>query len=434
MAKAGQKHAAAGGGSIRKVEKVRNGRKYVYFEARATIGRDPSGKQQQKSFTAKSQKEAQEWLNKTTAAVDAGTYFQPVSIGDFQPEKITVEEWFEIWLSDYQAAVKPLTVQQYRSMSQSHIYPALGPVKLCKLTSPQLQKFFNQLAVDGKKQRRKNPKTGEMEIVGTGEPLSPKTIRNVFDIMSKAINTAIQQGLIKDNPLQRVTIPKVIRADVSPLTEEQQRAFLEAIKGHQYELPYITLLFTGLREGELLGLSWDCVDWKRGTLKVYRQLQRTPGAWSDFRFVPLKNSKSRVIRLSPYILGLLETHKTKQQEKRLAVGAAWQGFDNLEEQQTALIFTDTVGRAINPAPFYENFKKVAALIGIPSARVHDLRHSFAVNSLQCGDSPKLVQEALGHATAAFTLNVYGHVSERMMEEHAARQQEFINGLLSKKQA
>ena len=142
MAKKGHRHSAARGGSLRKVEKVRNGKTYFYYEARVTIGRDQSGKQQQKSFTAKSQKEAQEWLNRTTAAVDAGTYFQPVSIGDFQPEKITVEEWFEIWLSDYQAAVKPLTVRQYESMSESHIYPALGPVKLCKLTSPQLQKFF----------------------------------------------------------------------------------------------------------------------------------------------------------------------------------------------------------------------------------------------------------------------------------------------------
>ncbi len=89
------------------------------------------------------------------------------------------------------------------------------------------------------------------------------------------------------------------------------------------------------------------------------------------------------------------------------------------------MFTDKVGEHLKSVTVYNNFKKLAAEIGVPEARVHDLRHTFAVNSLQCGDDVKTVQDALGHATAAFTLDVYGHVSERMMEEHAARQEAFI---------
>ena len=399
-----------GDGTITKRTVMRNGKKYEFWEARVTIGTDPgSGKQIRKTFTGKSQKEVTERMKAAAVSVDEGNYFEP--------SKMTVKEWFTIWLSDYMAAVKPLTVQQYRSMSETHIYPALGSVKLCKLTAPQLQRFFNQLAIDGKKQRRKNPKTGEMEIVGTGEPLSAKSIRNIYDILSKALNTAIRQGVIKESVLQRVTIPKVIREEVRPLTEVEQQAFFATIQNHDYRMIYTVTIFTGLREGEAIGLTWDCVDFQKGTLKVYRQLQRTPGKWSEWRFVPLKNSKTRTIKLSPFVLKLLEDLKNNQKVIKLP-GTEEAGF----------VFTDDNGEHLNSAVVYENFKKIAAQIGRPDAKFHDLRHTFAVNSLSMGDSPKLVQDALGHATAAFTLNVYGHVSERMMEEHAARQQEFIKSM------
>ncbi len=399
---------ANGDGTITKRTVTRNGKQYTFWEGRLTTGTDPgSGKQQRKSFTGKTQKKVREKMQAAAVSVNEGSFFEPT--------KLTVKEWFETWLSDYMADKKPLTVQQYKSMSETHIFPAIGAVKLKDLKAPQLQKFYNQLAVDGKKARRKNPKTGKMEIVKIGEPLSAKSIRNIHDIISKALNTAIQQGLIRENVSQRVTVPKVIHEEVQPLTEEQQKDFLAAIQGHDFRNIFILTMFTGLREGEAVGLTWDCIDFKKGTLKVYRQLQRTPGAWSEWRFVPLKNSKTRTIKLSPFVLQMLEKQKQAQTVITL-------------DDTAGFVFTDETGEHLNSSVVYENFKRIAARIGIPSARFHDLRHTFAVNSLQCGDNPKTVQEALGHATAAFTLNVYGHVSERMMQEHADRQQEYIKSL------
>ena len=399
---------AKGSGTLRLVTKEKNGKKYEYYEGQITIGIDPgTGKQKRKTFTGKKQGDVLKAMQSAANSVNEGTFFEPT--------KLTVKEWFETWLAEYSADKKPLTVQQYKSMSETHIFPAIGAVKLKDLKAPQLQKFYNQLAVDGKKARRKNPKTGKMEIVKTGKPLSAKTIRNIHDIISKALNTAIQQGMIRENVSQRVTVPKVIHEEVQPLTEEQQKDFLAAIQGHDYRNIFILTMFTGLREGEAVGLTWDCIDFKKGTMKVYRQLQRTPGAWSEWRFVPLKNSKTRTIRLSPFVLQMLEKQKQAQTVIK---------FDDT----AGFVFTDEKGEHLNSSVVYENFKKIAAQIGIPSARFHDLRHTFAVNSLQCGDNPKTVQEALGHATAAFTLNVYGHVSERMMQEHADRQQAYIKSL------
>ena len=188
------------------------------------------------------------------------------------------------------------------------------------------------------------------------------------------------------------------------------------------------MIFTGLREGEAVGLTWDCIDFQKKTMKIYRQLQRVPGNWSEWRFAPLKNSKTRTVRLSDYVLNLLKKQKTQQKLDRLAAGELWQGFRTVEELETAFVFINDLGQHLHTETVYNNFKRIAAQIGAPDARVHDLRHTFAVISLQNGDDYKTVQDALGHATAAFTLNVYGHVSEKMMEEHAARQQEYIKSL------
>lgn len=422
-----------GDGTIRERTVTRNGKVYRFWEGTITVGTDAgSGKLIRQTFTGKTQDEVSKKMRAAVAEVDRGTYTIP--------SKLTVKQWFEIWLAEYMGDKKPLTVQQYRSMAETHIFPALGAVKLSKLTAPQLQKFYNQLAVDGMTTRRKNPETGKIEIVKKTEtridpetgksetiyfPLSAKSIRNIHGIICKALNVAISQGMIKDNVAQRVTVPKTIQEEVNPLTEEQQKAFLSAIQKHKYKTLYTVILFSGLREGEAIGLTWDCIDFQKGTMKIYRQLQRIPGKWSEFRFAPLKNSKTRVIKLSPFILGELRKQRTKQREDKLAAGETWKGFQYERDQENYYVFTDSLGEHLKSVTVYNNFKKLASEIGVPEARVHDLRHTFAVNSLQCGDDIKTVQDALGHATAAFTLDVYAHVSERMMEEHAARQEEYI---------
>lgn len=403
-----------GDGSIRQ-------RKDGSWEARVTVGVDPgTGKPIRKSIYGKKQEDVAIKLRKITQSIDEGNYMEP--------SKLTVKGWFQIWLKDFQSESKPLTIRQYESMCETHIFPALGAVKLSKLSTMQLTRFYNQLAVDGKTAKRKNVKTGRMEVVKTGEPLSPKSILNIHCIISKALNTAIENRILKENVATYAKVPKVIQDEVKPLTQEEQIAFLDEIKSHRFNALFQLALFTGLREGELLGLTWNCIDWKTGVLMVYRQLQRVPGSWSEFRFVPLKNSKTRYIQLSPYVISLLKKHETEQLKKRFAAGELWQGFQSDAERKEGLVFTDDLGRNLNPQTVFENFKKIATKIGRPDARVHDLRHSFAVNSLQCGDDYKTLQNNLGHATAAFSMNRYGHVSEKMHQEHARRQEEYIKSL------
>ncbi len=407
------KKRSNGDGTIRKRTVMRNGKKYEFWEGSITIGLDSgSGKVKRKTFTGASQKEVAEKMRAAAAAVDSGEYFEP--------SKMTVKEWFETWISDYCGDKKYFTVDQYNSFGKNHIVPALGAVKLSALTPVHIQKFYNSM---GKEISEK-----------TGKPLSAKSIRNIHGILSKCLNTAVDQGLIKSNPAERVTVPKVVKTEIEPLTENEQRAFLKKIEGHRYEYLFLTMLFTGMRISEIIGLTWDCIDFKRGTVRVYRQLQRRLVKDGGFTFAPLKNSKTRVIQLSPYIIGILQKQHKQQVLDRFAAGDTWQGKQIGDEHPTEFVFSDNLGNHLKQDTVRTDFKAVCEAIGTPETRVHDLRHTFAVNSLSAGDDFKTVSDSLGHATAAFTLDVYGHVSDEMRQQHALRQQAFIESLKQQKQA
>lgn len=396
------KRAAQGSGTIRKKTVLRNGKEYTYWEARVTIGRDPgSGRQLQKSFSGKTQKEVREKMQAAAVAVNEGDYFEP--------SKMTIARWVEIWLQEYTGDKKYLTVKHYKAQCKTHIVPSLGAVKLSELTPPQIQAFYNGLQRDG---------------------LAAKSVRNIHGILTKCLSTAVQVGYLRSNPASMATLPKVEKKEIHPLTDEQVKDFLRVSTGDEYEILLKVILFTGLRESEAIGLTWDCVDFKAGTVKVCKQLQKRPLADGGFTFAPLKNDKARTLKPAPFVIELLKRRKREQAAQRLKAGQLWQGWETSEKQKNALVFTTAIGGNLSPQTVYNHYKKLAVQIGAPDSRVHDLRHTFAVLSLQNGDDVKTVQGNLGHATAAFTLDVYGHVSERMKEDSAARMEGYIKSLKS----
>lgn len=392
--------AAQGAGTIRKKTVIRSGTEYTYWEARITVGRDPgTGKQIQRSITGKTQKEVREKLQAAAVSLNEGDYFEP--------SKMALARWVEIWLDEYTGDKKYLTVKHYRAQCAAHIVPRLGAVKLSSLTAPQIQAFYNGLLRAG---------------------LSPKSVRNVHGILTKCLSTAVQVGYLKSNPASMVTLPKVVKKEITPLTDEQVRDFLQVSAGDEYEIPLKVILFTGLRESEAIGLTWDCIDFKAGTVTVCKQLQKRPLADGGWVFAPLKNDKTRILKPAPFVMELLARRRKEQAEQRLKAGNVWQGWTDSSGMKSALVFTTANGSHLSPQTMYLHYKKLAAQIGAPESRVHDLRHTFAVLSLQNGDDVKTVQGNLGHATAAFTLDVYGHVSEKMKEDSAARMEGYIRGI------
>ena len=395
------KKNAAGCGTIRKKTVTKNGKDYTYWEARYTVGYDPgTGKQIQKSITGKTQGEVAKKLKEMTAALDAGTYIAP--------NKTTVSQRMDTWQAEYLGAVKSSTISSYEATIKNHIKPCLGSIKLESLTTQDIQEFYNA--------RHKGDETRK--------PLASKTIKNIHGVLHKALQQAMLNGLIRNNPADPCVLPRRPKQKVKPLNEEQITKLIKTLKGHKYENLILTTLFTGLREGEVCGLQWDCVNLETGTILVDKQLQSfrksVRGNRDNYALVPTKNGKERYLTIAPFVVELLKKEKAKQDANR-------EYYEDLYEE-SGLVFTDESGHRITPQAAYRAFKLMVTELGMPQARFHDLRHSYAVASLRSGDDVKTVQENLGHATAAFTLDTYGHVTEQMKTESANRMEAFIQSV------
>lgn len=382
--------AAQGSGTIRQRSDGR-------WEARYTVGRDPgTGKQIQRSVYGVTQQEVRKKLAQVTTDIDGGTYKEPC--------KMTLSQWLDIWSTEYLGGVKPKTVESYCCQLKIHIKPALGAMKLETLNTHMIQKFYNSLS------KERNGKPG----------LSPKSIKIVHGVLHKALQQAVSIGYIKFNPSDACTIPRVERKEIKPLDNEAITKFLKAIRGHRFEDVYLTLLFTGMRRGEVCGLTWDHVNLEKGTILINRQLQNIPGQPGAFRLVSTKSSKGRTITVAASVVEILKKHRAKQAEARLLAGPIWEDED--------FVFTDDTGSHLSPNTLYHNYKRLVASIGMPDARLHDLRHSYAVAALRAGDDIKTVQGNLGHHTASFTLDTYGHVTEEMKRASADRMNSFIKSI------
>ena len=394
-----QTRSANGSGTIRKRADGR-------WEGIYSAGYDQhTGKLIRKSIYGKNQKEVRQKLSKVTTEIDEGLYLEPA--------KMTLSDWMDLWYKEYTFDKKYSTLKGYKAQINKHIRPGIGKYNLSQLNPMILQRFFNHLSEPNEK----------------GKVLSPKSIKNVYIILSGILEQAVENEMISKNPCKKVKLPKVYNKQITPLTDKQVKDFLEIISTDEiYGTILRVIVFTGLRLGEAMGLTWDCVDFEKGALNINKQLQRRPQKDGGSTLTSVKSGKPRILKPAPFVMQLLKIRYTEQIMQKQRSEDLWLAWSNEEEHKKALVFTNLQGGYLIPKRVYLHFKSAAVAIGAPDARVHDLRHTYAVLSLQNGDDIKTVQENLGHASAAFTLDVYGHVSDRMKKESANRMEEYIRNL------
>ena len=394
-----QTRSANGSGTIRKRADGR-------WEGIYSAGYDQqTGKLIRKSIYGKNQKEVRQKLSKVTTEIDEGLYLEPA--------KMTLSDWMDLWYKEYTFDKKYSTLKGYKAQINKHIRPGIGKYNLSQLNPMILQRFFNHLSEPNEK----------------GKVLSPKSIKNVYIILSGILEQAVENEMISKNPCKKVKLPKVYNKQITPLTDKQVKDFLEIISTDEiYGTILRVIVFTGLRLGEAMGLTWDCVDFEKGALNINKQLQRRPQKDGGSTLTSVKSGKPRILKPAPFVMQLLKIRYTEQIMQKQRSEDLWLAWSNEEEHKKALVFTNLQGGYLIPKRVYLHFKSAAVAIGAPDARVHDLRHTYAVLSLQNGDDIKTVQENLGHASAAFTLDVYGHVSDRMKKESPNRMEEYIRNL------
>lgn len=363
------------------------------WEGRYSDGFDPAtGKQVQRSIYGKTKKEVRQRLNKILTEIANHTYTQP--------SKMTVSAWLNTWLKDYTENVKPFTKKAYDDRIRLHIIPAIGAIKLSALTPPMVQSFINNLS--------REPKL-----------LAPKTVKNIHGVLHRALAQAVIIGYLPTNPASHCVLPRMVKPEIKVLANDDLKTFIEAASKNKYKNIFLIDLFTGLRQSEILGLTWPCIDWENSQIIVKAQLQREKKAGGQYYLTTLKNDKTRTICVAPTVMELLRQRKEFQEWERIAAHTAW--FEDIP----GLVFETPTGKHLSHTTVRNNFKKVVTEIGMSEVRFHDLRHSFAVACLQNGDDVKTVQGNLGHYTSSFTLDTYGHVTQKMETESAQRMEQYI---------
>jgi len=381
------KRRANGEGSIRKRSDGR-------WEGRYTAGRNPeTGKPIYKNVLGKTQAEVKAKLK---AAIE-----ESANLDMLKAEQYTIGRWMDVWFENCaKIKVRPSSHQTYRGYIDNHIKPNIGDIPLNKLSSLHLQKLYKKLLTGGRVER--------IESKGQPKGLSAKTVRNINQVISSAMDFAKDQKLISSNPTDGCALPKLEHKEMKTLPVEHLTSFLrEAKESGVFELYYIELT-TGLRRGELLGLKWEDIDLTQGSLRVQRQVARINGEIIE---APLKTKNAyRTLPLSADAVGVL-------QEQRKKSGSS------------PYVFPSPTGGPISPDSVLHMFHRVLKRAGLAQVRFHDLRHTFATLALQNGVDIKTVSGMLGHYSAGFTLDTYTHVTTSAKKEAANTMGSILSGAL-----
>ena len=312
--------------------------------------------------------------------------------------KQTVKTYLEGWLAAIRGNVRPKTYQGYECYTRVHVLPALGKVRMAKLTPQHLQAFYSK------------------KLEGD---LSPTTVRHIHATLHRAFQQAVRWGVVARNVADLVDAPRRAQHQMVALSPEQARTLLEAAAGDRLEALYVLAVTTGMREGELLGLHWKDVDMETATLQVRTIVQRTKVAGLAFS-EPKTASSRRQVALAGMAIAALRRRKVMQAEERLKAGPDWQDND--------LVFPNTLGKPMEATNLlHRSFKPLLEKAGLPPMRFHGLRHTAATIYLRKRVPAKVVSEMLGHSNIGITLQVYSHVLPDMQREATAAMEAALMG-------
>ena len=368
-----------------------------YYRWRLGLGVDPiTGKTRYKTIKAKSSAT----LHKKVAEWQKDNY-NGGELSLLVPNKrVTMEQWVEVWLTNLEGKIEATTLDTYKRNANTHILPRFGEITLGKVTPNILQAYFDALAK-------------------THAPSTVKTIRAVF---RACFSKAIKFGLITKNPVMQTDPPKYVRPNLRILDEADVKKILEIaddcsycpparIEANEYIMKrnYLVILLavaSGMRQGEILGLTWSCVQGAR--LEITHSLYRSPG--HNGKLKTPKNDKERTIYIPPKVADKIEEWRKYQNEYA-------EKYKGLFTNKLDLVFTNSVGSPTDSCTFTQcYFRPICRTAGLEKVRFHDLRHFWASSALSKGVPIMAVSKHLGHSSIAITFERYTHVLQKSRDE------------------
>ena len=276
------------------------------------------------------------------------------------------------------------TLDGYEAIVENHLTPALGHILLRQLQPQAIQAYYSKAC----------------------EKLSARTVHHQHRVLSEALKYAVRQGYLGRNPCELVDPPKPQKKAMRTLIPEELEVVLEAASANRFYPVIYTAVSTGLRRAELLALRWRDIDFDSQSILVSRTLHKRRGV-IEFKEPKMEHSRRRV-SMTPKLAAFLKDYKAERESLFLHLGHLPRPDD--------LVFADVEGEPFDPGVLSHNFARIVMRAGLENIRFHDLRHTFASLMLLRGAKPKVISEALGHSSVAFTMDVYSHIIEGMQQD------------------
>ena len=346
--------------------------KIVGWKAAVTVGFKANGVPDRRWVSAVSQEGVRKKLDTIKHQRDTGMLANA--------DGTTLEEYGRFWLENKPKAIRAISRQSYQSTLEKHLYPALGHLKLEKLTAAHLDALYKTMLA---------------------KPLSTRVVKYVHTLVHGMLKQAVKWGKLPRNVAEAATPPSLITQQMKVWTPKDAVRFLEFTALDRLRAAWYLALFAGLRRAELLGLRWQDIDLEKAEISVNQGMVavKTKGEKTKLEFsAPKTRASQRTVPITPDTVDVLKEHLERQAKEREQCGEHW--------HETGLVFTSSIGTAINPANLARAYKKSICMAGVPDIRLHDLRHTSASLAIARGDNAKVVSERLGHTNVAFTLNTY----------------------------
>ena len=343
--------------------------------------------------------EAVQHMNKTLGEIATGTYSYD--------KNYTLQQYLVQWFDIHRKTVAPSTASGYLNNISRHIIPAIGRTRLSEVTKMQLTAFYARLAEE--------------------KGLSVKSVDYVHRTLRKALNDAVEEGLISKNPCNGAKRPKGTKFHATRLTKDQMRILIAGCIGTKFETAILLAVTLGLRRGEALGVRFGDFDFDAGTVHIQQQLtmvERTKGGSHKYGIKDVKTEDSnRILNVPRSVLESVKARRLKVAQDKLRLGSAYQDND--------LVTCHDDGTPAHPDALYRHFKVLLQELNLPDIRIHDLRHSYATALIDMELPLKAISKTLGHSSISITADIYCDSLEKSRAAADIMQQEFFDKHLLK---
>ncbi len=361
------------------------------YQIRVSVGYDTKGNHKEQAMTWKpepgmTQRQIEKELNRQAVM------FEEACMHGYKASAVKFEELSEEWFEEYAKPNLRSTTYERMLQLRHRVYPAIGHLRIDKITARHLQGFVNSLAKEGANEK-------------TGKPLAPKTIRHNLSFISDVFSYAVRMELISDNPCSKVVIPKGEVKEKQIYSQEEMELLLTRIMDEpvKYKAFFFLIAYSGFRRSEMLGLEWKDIDFENNIISVRRTSNYTAskGIYTD----TTKTKKSqRSLKFSQSVMDLLREYKAEQDEERVKLGTKWQDYDRL--------FVKWDGRPMNNNTPYFWLKEFCEANNFRFCDIHSLRHFYASALINEGVDAAAVSGALGHSVISTTTSIYCHVFQQ----------------------